>query len=104
MAIVNVVELDAQHWVTRDDFYNSLLSKLGAPDWHGKGIASLIDSMIVGDINEVKLPTRVVVKGFNRARGEAFDEMVVAFATLACYGAVFQVTSDFAWVEIAEKA
>lgn len=101
---MNVVELNAQHWETRDDFYDSLLSKLGAPNWHGRSIAALIDSMIVGDINEVKLPIRVIVTGLDRAGGTAFDEMVSAFAALARYGALFQVISGRASLEIAEKA
>ncbi|PBN44307.1 barstar family protein [Sphingobium sp. D43FB] len=100
---MNVVELNAQRWETRDDFYDALLSKLGAPDWHGRSIAALIDSMIVGDINEVKLPTRVIVTGLDRAGGTAFDEMVSAFAALARYGALFQVISGQASLEIVEK-
>lgn len=53
---MNVVELDARHWKAPSDFYKALLRGLGAPDWHGDNIPALIDSMIVDDINEVRLP------------------------------------------------
>ncbi|WP_375197988.1 barstar family protein [Sphingobium sp.] len=99
---MNVVNLDAQHWQTPDDFYKALLRKLGAPDWHGHNIAALIDSMIVGDINEVELPLRVVVIGLDRASETAFDELISAFGALARYGAVANITSDHASIEIAD--
>ncbi len=99
---MNVVKLDAKHWQTPDDFYNSLLRKLGAPDWHGRNINALIDSMIVGDINEVVSPIRVVVTGLNGANEAAFDELISAFAALARYGAVAHITKDRASIEIAD--
>ena len=101
---MNIVKLDAQHWRAPDDFYTALLRKLGAPDWHGKNTAALIDSMIVGDINQVGSPMRVVVTGLDRANEAAFDELISAFATLARYGAVAQITSDRASLEIGDSA
>jgi RNAse (barnase) inhibitor barstar len=97
---MNVVELDAQYWSKPADFYNALLRRLGAPDWHGQSIPALIDSMIVGDINQVELPLRVVVTGLNRADEDAFDEMIKAFSALSRYGAVAHITSDRASLEI----
>lgn len=101
---MNIVKLVAQYWQTSDDFYRALLRKLGAPDWHGKSITALIDSMIVGDINEVGSPMRVVVTGLDRASETAFDELISAFAALARYGAVARITSDHASIEIADGA
>lgn len=99
---MNVFELDARHWQTPADFYNSLLRKLGAPDWHGENINALVDSMIVGDINAVTLPLRVVATGLDSAAEPAFDELIKAFSALARYGAVAHITSDRATLEIAD--
>ncbi len=98
---MNVVELDARHWKTPANFYNALLRKLGAPDWHGESIPALIDSMIVGDINEIALPLRVVVTGLDQASEAAFDELIHAFSALSRYGAVANISSDRASLEIA---
>lgn len=98
--IVNVIKLDARYWKTASDFYNALLRKLGAPGWHGQSVAALVDSMIVGDINQVELPLRIEVTGLDRASEAAFDELISAFTALGHYGAVGQITSDSASLEI----
>ncbi|MEG3123548.1 barstar family protein [Sphingomonas sp. GB1N7] len=100
---MNVVKLDARHWKTPPDFYNALLRKLGAPDWHGESIPALIDSMIVGDINEVTLPLRIEVTGLDKASEVAVDELIEAFSALCRYGAVTHITSDQASLEIADN-
>lgn len=100
---MNVVELDARHWKTPPDFYNAFLRKLGAPDWHGESLPALIDSMIVGDINEVALPLRVIVTSLDSASEAAFDELIKAFSALGRYGAVAKITSDRASLEIADN-
>ncbi len=100
---MNIVELDAQHWKTPRDFYSALLRKLGAPEWHGESIPALIDSMIVGDINEVATPLRVVVTGLDTASKVAFDELTKAFSALTKYGAVANINSDRASLDIADN-
>lgn len=99
---MNVVKLDARHWKIPADFYNALLRKLGAPDWHGQCVPALIDSIIAGNINQVELPLRVVVTGLDQASEAAFDELIGAFSALARYGAVAQITSDRASIDIAD--
>lgn len=99
---MNVIELDAQHWSKPTDFYSALLRKLGAPDWHGESIPALIDSMIVGDINQVDLPLRVIVTGLNKADEDAFDELIKAFVALSRYGAVARITSDRATLDVGD--
>lgn len=100
---MNIVELDARHWKTPADFYNALLRKLGAPEWHGENIPALIDSMIVGNINEVALPLRVVVTGLDTASEAAFDELIKAFSALGRYGAVANINADRASLEVADN-
>lgn len=57
------IKLDARSWRDACDFYGALLAALGAPDWHGSGVAALIDSIIWGDdaVNKVKSPYKIVV-------------------------------------------
>jgi hypothetical protein len=37
------------------------LSAVGAPDWHGRNINAVVDSMVVVDINAVEPPYTVTV-------------------------------------------
>lgn len=50
------IDLDARPWKTMDDFYDALLKAIGAPDWHGRNVNALADSMICGGINLLEAP------------------------------------------------
>ena len=56
---MRVIELNGENWRTILDFANALLRSLGAPDRHGASIDAMIDSMIWGEINDVKPPYAV---------------------------------------------
>jgi RNAse (barnase) inhibitor barstar len=99
---VHVISLDARKWKTASDFYDALLGKLGAPDWHGRNIAALVDSMIVGDINQVESPLRVDITGINQASDQARDAMLSVFVALTRYGAVARITRSEASLEIGD--
>jgi len=58
------IELDATGWMSADDFYHALLTALGAPDWHGRNIDALWDSVVTGGINEVEPPFAITVRGW----------------------------------------
>jgi RNAse (barnase) inhibitor barstar len=53
------INLDASAWRQRDDFYNALLTALGAPPWHGRNLDALNDSIGGDDINAVRLPFQI---------------------------------------------
>lgn len=57
------INLDASKWTTLLDFYDALFDALGAPDWHGRSINALIDSMIWGGINRIEPPYLIRVRG-----------------------------------------
>ena len=58
------IELDGSAWRTWPDFYDALLSALGAPEWHGKNANALIDSIVWGDVpNELQPPYVIHVSG-----------------------------------------
>jgi len=48
------IDLDASAWTKPDDFYDALLPQLGAPDWHGRNLDAIEDSIFGGDINSVQ--------------------------------------------------
>jgi RNAse (barnase) inhibitor barstar len=60
------IRLDAAKWKTRDDFYDALLSALGAPAWHGHNLDALKDSIGSDQINEVHLPFCFLIVGTDR--------------------------------------
>jgi RNAse (barnase) inhibitor barstar len=57
------IRLDASKWKTQGDFYDALLPALGAPAWHGRNLDALDDSIGSDEINEVRLPFRLLLVG-----------------------------------------
>jgi hypothetical protein len=60
---MRVIKLDATDWKVPLDFYEALLPALEAPDWHGRNINALIDSMVYGNINGIESPYRIWIAG-----------------------------------------
>ena len=85
------LEIDASGWVTALDFYQAILDALGAPEWHGRNINVLIDSVIYGDINAVEPPFRLEVAGISHSKSEALAELRDAFQALEEEGADYRV-------------
>lgn len=99
---MKVIAIEAHDWLAPSDFYDSLLSALGAPGWHGQNVNALIDSIIHGDINEVEPPFRVEVSGLREASSGAAAELAYAFAALGSEGAEAEVSSGSAWLAVRE--
>lgn len=59
---MRTIRLDADGWSSPEDFYAALLPQLGAPDWHGRNLDALYDSLH-GGINEVEPPFAVEIVG-----------------------------------------
>ena len=51
-----VINISAKSWKTALDFCEDLLKGVSAPDWHGKSIDALIDSIVYGGINGIEPP------------------------------------------------
>jgi RNAse (barnase) inhibitor barstar len=98
---VRVIKVDASGWQNPVDFYDALLANLDAPDWHGRNLNALIDSVIVGGINGVEPPYRIEVSGLNLSASAARDELEAAFAALAREGARLFLCSGEASLEVA---
>ncbi len=58
--------LDGSEWKTKDDVYNAFFRAVGAPEWHGRNLDALADSISGGSINQVEVPYRLVIKDYNR--------------------------------------
>jgi RNAse (barnase) inhibitor barstar len=58
-----LIELDASRWREPADFYDALLPKLGAPEWHGRNLDALSDSIFGGSINDIEPPFDLCVTG-----------------------------------------
>jgi|GEM_PF-5842637 len=77
---MKLIELDARRWRSVDDVCSAILAALGAPEWHGKNLDALwetITEAVPCDrdtpetlINAVQPPFQIVVTGSAAASGE----------------------------------
>ncbi len=67
--------MDASTWKTDDDVYRSFFKVVGAPEWHGKNLDALNDSIANGEINAIEIPYRLVVQHSGSASGTAVKMM-----------------------------
>lgn len=66
------IKLDARDWKVADDVYESFLTAVGAPRWHGRNLDALNDSIANGCINSVEIPYTIVIKHVDKMGQEAF--------------------------------
>jgi hypothetical protein len=84
------VVLSAIGWRTADDFYDSFFRAVGAPPWHGRNFNALNDSIGTGDINQIEVPYRIVIRGLSWASADArtiamdFEQLVYRLAEKRC--------------------
>lgn len=45
---------------TEEEFYSYFLPKVEAPDWHGRNLDALADSLITGSINGIEPPYTIL--------------------------------------------
>ncbi len=50
---------------SEEEFYENFLPQVKAPDWHGRNLNALRDSIITGDINLVEPPYTIHSNGEN---------------------------------------
>ena len=84
------IVMDARAWRTADDFYDSFFSAVGAPEWHGRNFDALSDSIGGGQINQIEVPYRIVIRGLACASTNAreiamrFEDLVKDLAREGC--------------------
>jgi RNAse (barnase) inhibitor barstar len=80
---MQIIELDATKWKTVDDFYDALLASIGAPEWHGRNLNALLDSMIWGGINSLEPPYTIRISGLAKLPKDVRNEVEMAKQDLA---------------------
>lgn len=68
------LSVDVSQCITVDEFYSVFLRALRAPEWHGRNLNALWDS-ITSDINDVMPPYVVVVSGSGALPGNLSGEL-----------------------------
>ncbi|HYM31117.1 MAG TPA: barstar family protein, partial [Candidatus Cybelea sp.] len=80
---MKIIDMDGSAWNSVADFYDVILPALGAPKWHGRNLDALNDSISGNDINEVRLPYTIRIRGAAnmnataRAMVERFRELIL---------------------------
>lgn len=80
------IELDASAWTEPGDFYEALLPQLGAPDWHGRNLDALEDSIFGGDINSVEPPFHISMARTDELSPSMKDFLIRVNDVFADYG------------------
>jgi RNAse (barnase) inhibitor barstar len=57
------INLNGAPWQDATDFYTDLLKALEAPEWHGRNLDALWDSITAGAINGVNPPFTLRIHG-----------------------------------------
>jgi RNAse (barnase) inhibitor barstar len=73
--------LNGADWATKNDVYDAFFHAVGAPEWHGRNLDALADSIAGGQINQVEVPYRFVITNYNLI-GTAAKEMTDNFVNL----------------------
>jgi len=66
------IEIDWKNVHSEENFYETFLPQVDAPDWHGHNLDALNDSLVTGDINGIEPPYRIV----NKNTRELAEELV----------------------------
>jgi RNAse (barnase) inhibitor barstar len=89
--------LNGADWATKDDVYDAFFHVVGAPEWHGRNLDALADSIAGGQINQVEVPYRLVIKNYNligTAAKETTDNFVNLVRELAGKGCPVEIRVD----------
>ena len=66
---------------SEDDFFEIFLPQVSAPEWHGRNLNALGDSIVTGDINGVEPPYTIIIRNTNCMSDslKEFQELVLEF-------------------------
>jgi RNAse (barnase) inhibitor barstar len=69
--VVREIILEGTGWRTEGDFYDAFFAAVGAPEWHGRNLNALNDSIGAGGINHTEMPYTLLIKGIESMSEEA---------------------------------
>jgi len=58
---------------TPEDYFSQLLPQVKAPDWHGKNLNALADSLVTGSINSIEPPFCLINLNVGSLKSELHD-------------------------------
>lgn len=76
---MKTITLNGSTWTSPDDFYTAFFEAVGAPEWHGRNLDALTDSMVTGQVNQIDMPYALHISGTRNWTPEldAFIEDVI---------------------------
>jgi RNAse (barnase) inhibitor barstar len=86
--------LNGADWATKDDVYGAFFRAVGAPEWHGRTLDALADSIRGGSINQVEVPYRLVIESYERVGPDAkpmVDSLINLVHELAAEGCPVEI-------------
>jgi RNAse (barnase) inhibitor barstar len=86
--------LNGAEWATKDDVYDAFFRAVGAPEWHGRNLDALADSISGGSINQVEVPYRLVIKSYDTIGPHAkpmMDSLIKLVHELAAKGCPVEI-------------
>lgn len=88
------IVLHGADWRNTDDVYEAFFRAVGAPDWHGRNLDALADSIRGGSINQVEVPYRLVIESYERVGPDAkpmADRLINLVLELAAEGCPVEI-------------
>jgi RNAse (barnase) inhibitor barstar len=95
--LLKELPLDGAKWQSKDDVYDSFFRAVGAPDWHGRNLDALNDSIAHGSINQVEVPYRLVIKNYDKIGAGAkqmADDFIDLIRDIAASGCPVEIRVD----------
>lgn len=80
---MNEIRINWEHILDVEEFYDTFLYQVDAPEWHGRNIDALSDSLVTGGINRNDLPYHFIFSNFKSPHLEEFKEALVEIASLS---------------------
>lgn len=86
--------LNGAEWAAKDDVYDAFFRAVGAPEWHGRNLDALADSISGGSINQVEVPYRLVIENYDTIGPHAkpmTDNLIKLIRDLAAEGCPVEI-------------
>ncbi|HRX84284.1 MAG TPA: barstar family protein, partial [Phycisphaerae bacterium] len=91
---MNDLLISGTSWRNPDNVWDDLLEALGAPDWHGRNLDALSDSVCTGSVNAIQPPLRVLIRDVANIPGSTaflLYRMQTLFEELAAQGTAVEM-------------